>query len=320
MMRAAIVGAGIAGLACADALRAAGTRVTLFDKARGIGGRMAARRAATPRGEIAFDHGATHFTVRSADFRARVDRWEAAGCAAPWPDAGQDAWIGVPTMNAPLKHMAGGHDVRLGAAITALSRIDGQWFLHREKERSGPFDIAVVAIPGEQAAPLLSLHDFGMARAAMAAHSRAIWSAMFAFHQPLGAPSAFLRGSAPIVCAVRGNARPQRTATEHWVVQADWNWSEAHLADDPAVVCDLLRSELGALIGQPVPEPCFAAAQRWMLGQPSGSELGHLWNDALGLGACGDWLSHGFVEHAWRSGHDLGAAIVAARALAGVER
>lgn len=314
-MRVAIIGAGVAGLACADALRAAGARVTLFDKARGIGGRMSTRRAATPRGEIAFDHGATHFTVRSPAFREHVSRWHADGCAAPWPDAGKDAWIGVPTMNAPLKYMADDHDLQLGTTITALSRADGQWFLHKEKDRSGPFDVAVVAIPGEQAAPLLSLHDFGMARAAMAVHSRPIWSAMFAFRQSLGTGPDFIRGPAPVVYAVRGNARPGRTEAEHWVVQADWSWSEAHLADDQAVVCDLLLSELGALIGHAVPEPCFAAAQRWMFGQPSGSELGHLWNDAIALGACGDWLSHGFVEHAWRSGSELGAAIAAACAL-----
>ena len=314
-MRAAIIGAGIAGLACADALRSAGVRVTLFDKARGIGGRMSTRRAVTPRGEIAFDHGATHFTVRSAAFRERVAQWQADGCALPWPDAGQDAWIGAPTMNAPLKNMADSHEVHLGAAITALSRADGQWFLHREKERCGPFDIAVVAIPGEQAAPLLSLHDFGMARAAMAAHSRPIWSAMFAFRQSLGGGPDFIRGPAPIIYAVRSNARPGRAKSEHWVVQADWSWSEAHLADDQATVCDLLLSELGALIGNAVPEPCFAAAQRWMFGQPSGSDLGHLWNDEIALGACGDWLSHGFVEHAWSGGTALGTAIAAARAL-----
>lgn len=35
----AIVGAGLAGLACADELAAAGHHVTLLDKARGPGGR-----------------------------------------------------------------------------------------------------------------------------------------------------------------------------------------------------------------------------------------------------------------------------------------
>lgn len=42
-------------------------------------------------------------TARSAGFSALVGQWEAAGLAARWPVAGRDAWIGVPTMNAPLK-------------------------------------------------------------------------------------------------------------------------------------------------------------------------------------------------------------------------
>ena len=31
----------------------------------------------------------------------------------------------------------------------------------------------------------------------------------------------------------------------------------------------------------------------------------------IGIGACGDWLSHGFVEYAWQSGNALGEAIAA---------
>jgi renalase len=54
----AIIGAGIAGLACAQRLQDGGCSVTLFDKGRGAGGRMATRRVTTPFGEIAFDHGA----------------------------------------------------------------------------------------------------------------------------------------------------------------------------------------------------------------------------------------------------------------------
>src|SRR3546814_2477554 len=39
LMRVAIIGAGISGLACARRLRDAGLEATLFDKSRGIGGR-----------------------------------------------------------------------------------------------------------------------------------------------------------------------------------------------------------------------------------------------------------------------------------------
>ena len=61
----AIVGAGIAGLAAARRLRAAGLTCTLFDKSPGLGGRMATRRE----GYLRFDHGAQYFTARGPRFR-----------------------------------------------------------------------------------------------------------------------------------------------------------------------------------------------------------------------------------------------------------
>ena len=61
----AVVGAGIAGIACARTLMQAGHRVTVFEKSAGAGGRMSTRR--TEFG--GFDHGAQYFTVRDARFR-----------------------------------------------------------------------------------------------------------------------------------------------------------------------------------------------------------------------------------------------------------
>ncbi|MFL5335181.1 MAG: FAD-dependent oxidoreductase [Geminicoccaceae bacterium] len=43
----AVIGAGMAGAACAAALARAGAAVRLFDKGRSIGGRMAQRRVDT---------------------------------------------------------------------------------------------------------------------------------------------------------------------------------------------------------------------------------------------------------------------------------
>ena len=51
-MTTAIIGAGIAGLACAQKLKQAGRSVKLFDKGRGPGGRMSTRRMQTPIGEV----------------------------------------------------------------------------------------------------------------------------------------------------------------------------------------------------------------------------------------------------------------------------
>ena len=66
----AVIGAGIAGAACARALTLAGHSVRVFDKSRGPGGRLATRRvewvdrqgqACTTR----LDHGAIGITARS---------------------------------------------------------------------------------------------------------------------------------------------------------------------------------------------------------------------------------------------------------------
>ncbi len=310
-MRVAIIGAGIAGLACAQRLRDAGLETTLFDKSRGIGGRLTTRRVNVAGFDAAFDHGATHFTARSAGFTRLVATWEKAGLAARWPVAGADSWVGTPTMTAPMKALAADLDVRLSLPVTALTRSRASWTLHSEAKRLGKYDAAVVAIPAEQAAPLLSLHDFEMARAAMSVRYNPCWTAMFAFDERIEELPDFLRGVGAIVTATRDSAKPGRAPGERWVVQADWNWSQAHLASDGANVAPLLLAELGKVAGRDLPTPSHIAAHRWLFSHPSGQDLKLLWNPAIGLGACGDWLYHGFAEYAWLSGHVLGAAIAA---------
>lgn len=308
-MRIAIIGAGIAGLACADQLRGAGHSPLLFDKARGAGGRMSTRRASTQRGEIGFDHGATHFTAQSPAFCSLVEDWHAQGLVAPWPIAGLHAWVGTPAMNTPLKAMASAHEVCWSTTVTAIIRDHQHWWVHAEAKRFGPFDAVVVAIPAEQAAPLLSLHDFDMARAAMSVRSYPIWSAMYLFEEPISALPDFVLGYGPLARAVRNSAKPARQRGETWVLHASWDWSEKHLACSAAQICHGLLGALGEVTKETMPEPIHADAHRWLYAQPSGQDPQLLWNDQIRLGACGDWLDHGFVEQAWKSGSNLGRAM-----------
>ena len=74
----AIVGAGMAGVACARTLLQAGHRVTVFEKSPGAGGRMATRE--TPLG--GFDHGAQYFTVRDPRFARALET--VPGLVRPW--------------------------------------------------------------------------------------------------------------------------------------------------------------------------------------------------------------------------------------------
>lgn len=72
MPRFAVVGAGLSGLMCARTLQDHGLDVTVFEKSRGLGGRMANRRAEP---NLRFDHGAQYFTARDHNFALYVQAW-----------------------------------------------------------------------------------------------------------------------------------------------------------------------------------------------------------------------------------------------------
>jgi predicted NAD/FAD-dependent oxidoreductase len=77
---AVVIGGGIAGLSAAGALAAAGRRVLVLDKSRGVGGRMATRRI----GGAVCDHGAQFFTVRTGEFATVVEDAVRAAAVAEW--------------------------------------------------------------------------------------------------------------------------------------------------------------------------------------------------------------------------------------------
>ncbi len=304
-MNYAIIGAGMAGLACADALVAAGHSVALFDKGRGPGGRTATRRLQTLLGEVAFDHGAQYLTARDPSFLALVGAWRDQGIAVPWPAAGADAWIGVPGMNAIVKQMASAHTVYWDQLITGMARRRNQWWLMDKSGEIGPFDAVVIAIPAEQAAAILSLHDFAMARIALMARSQPCWTTMLVFDQSLVGVPSVIRNHGDISWAARNSAKPGREGPEAWVVQGSRCWSHAHIEAAPDDVSVMLCAALSDAVGCPVPKPITAVSHRWRYALSAGTGDGALWNPGIGLGVCGDWLLGPRIECAWLSGRML---------------
>lgn len=320
-MRIAIVGAGMAGLSCADALAAVGCGVTVLDKGRGPGGRMSTRRVETPLGEVWFDHGAQYFTARAPGFRKQVEAWADHGVVAPWPLPAPDAWIGTPGMNAVIKAMASGHDVRWQVHVDRIERQGEGWRLHAGNVSFPDFDAVVLAVPAEQVLPILSLHDFAMAREVMLARSQPCWSAMFAFADRVPGAVDILRDVGPIGWAVRNAAKPgrsgpdrsgpRRSEVEGWVVQARADWSVRHIEHEVSEIAALLLDELAAALGgADLPELIAASAHRWRYAMSAGLDLGSLWNAETRLGACGDWLLGPRIECAWLSGQDLARQIL----------
>ena len=310
-MRIVVIGAGISGLACAERLVAAGHDVRLFDKARGPGGRMSTRRIELDQGTVAFDHGAQYFTARDPDFVAKVADWANQGVVARWPAAGPDAWVGLPAMNAPVAHLARQLAVEFSSHVMSLSRDAAGWHVTMQGgDRHGPFDAAIVALPAEQAAAFLGAHDLAMASLAMAVRSQPCWTMLAAFDGPLPIRADVIRRSGVLAWAARNGTKPGRAPGEAWVVQAEGTWSTAHLEQPAEQVAQTMLKALTAVSGDaPRPALRHVSAHRWRYAMVRSAEQGALWNKALRLGACGDWLLGPRVELAWQSGRQLAQVI-----------
>jgi hypothetical protein len=262
-------------------------------------------------GEAIADHGAQYFTARDPAFVAQVQEWESAGIVAPWPDISEDVWVGVPTMNQIVRHMATTLNVHWNVRITTASQTHNGWTLSGEDQQvDGHFDILVLAIPSEQAVTILAQHDFGMAREAMLARFQPCWTAIFAFDAPLPTDASHLRDGDVIGWASRETNKPGRTGLERWVVQASASWSADCLEEPADEVAEALLTALAKELRLPPLQPIAQSTRRWRFAMSTGLGTGSLWNSHIGLGVCGDWLLGPRIECGWLSGRHLSGKIL----------
>ncbi len=151
MLNIAIIGAGISGLTAANILKN-DAKVTVFEKSRGVGGRMATRRAEP----FCFDHGAQFFKARTEAFQSFIKPMLDQGIIQIWNARfaefkqnklinkitldNEYHYVGVPGMNAIAKYLARDIDVRVRTKIIAIQN-HGKWHLINELgECVGIFD------------------------------------------------------------------------------------------------------------------------------------------------------------------------------------
>jgi len=327
-MTIAIIGAGMAGLSCAGALQAAGIDVRLYDKGRGPGGRMSTRRADTVLGELRWDHGAQFFTAKSGAFQSAVAEWRAAGIVAEWtgrfaevaadgslsPAPSKSRFVGAPSMNAVIRHMASGLDVAWARRVSGIEGTPGAWTLTFEDGASeGPFEAVISAVPAEQAVGLLEQPAPRLAQEAEAVRSAPCWAVMLAFSSPVEAGfDAASLSSGPLSWVARNASKPGRGDADTWVLHASSDWSRAHLEENAGAVATTLTAHFRALTG--APEPVYQAAHRWrysQIEQGAGSPYG--WDAAQAIGTIGDWRTGPRVELAWQSGQALAGILITAQ-------
>jgi renalase len=330
----AVVGAGIAGASIARALALAGHSVHMFDKARGLGGRLATRRvewvdhqgqAATTR----LDHGALGFTASNPTFQAFVDLALQAGWLAEWKprlapgslplEGGAMLYVPVPDMAALCRHLLEGVPISLAFAVDDLRQGPLGWQVQAGGVcHASKFDAVVLALPPAQAALLLNPHRLDWARHASTALMQPSWTLMgiAADPEPESGWDLARPPSGPLAWVLRNDARPGRASVPgqaHWVAHARTGWSRRYLEQPAAWVQQQMQAALAEHLGRPVDwHHCTVHRWRYALPQAHGTAPAPSvwWDAALGVGVCGDFLGGCGVEGAWLSAQALSAALL----------
>ena len=312
-MKVAVVGAGMAGLAAARALRVQRHDVSVFERLRAPGGRVATRRLTAvemPRAlsgaALEFDHGAQYFTVRDERFSETVAEWLRDRVVAKWTgrivsfdgegwedvEEDTDRYVGTPGMSAIATAMADGLDVRYGEAVASLQPL------------LDTHDHVIVALPAPQALPLVAHVPTLDARLGPVT-MKANWTVLAAFEERVAArfDAAFVSGS-PLGWIARNTSKPKRDwKVDAWVLQATTSWSEAHVDDRPDDVGAFLMEAFEDLVRAGLPRAFHATVHGWRYATADPPlAVGAMHDPDSRITLCGDWCAGSRIEDAFLSG------------------
>lgn len=331
MQQVAIIGAGVAGLAAAQALAQQGVAATVYEKSRGVGGRAATRRV----DDCVFDHGAQYVKgptpelhrlitgsigpdgTTAADIGRPVWVFDAAGRIAEG-DPAQNAdpkWSWRSGVTALAKTLAAGCDLRLNqpvARLAAGSSTPRYRLLAADDRLLGAADAVLFTPPAPQTAALIAASDLDPALKTqlLAELERAT------YRRCISVTAAYLRRPDPPWYALVNSDRQHVIAwlaCEHakaghapdnlglLTAQMAPAWSSAHwdavakgTCRTPGAVPALreVHTLVQNLVGIDLGDPLWADVQRWRYALPDGSaDFDTLNGTGSGLFFAGDYVT-----------------------------
>ncbi len=268
----AVVGAGVAGLACANRLAEHGLPVQVYDKGRQAGGRVARRH----RMGLVFEHGARGYHDLVRELTDQVTVMARTRITAITPVAG------------------------------------GGWRLFTEGQPLRVvFGSLVLALPAPQAGPLLRTVAPELAARLAPVRLRPLLTALVGLPVPLGRPLDRIRFASGSLAEAIRLPREEADGAESWILHAAEPFSRDNLECDPDAVAQHLWMQFRQELGVAPPPPVYLRGHRWRhaltevpLGEPC------LYDAGQQLGVCGDWCLGDDVEAALTSGRQLAARML----------
>ncbi|NBX19062.1 MAG: hypothetical protein EBR09_17080 [Proteobacteria bacterium] len=309
-MKIALIGAGAAGAACVSVLRNRRADFSIFEKSRGVGGRMTTRRVSDAE-EFLYDHGcpffewpeSVHGTLGTDVHPATVKSF------------GQD-FVACPSMPQLVKDLFGSQKILTRTEILKIERTQDAWTLEAKTETSdgpatesyGPFDKIIFTAPAPQTAKMIGNNSCSWRGELDKIRYFPSWSLMFTVRSAEHSASPLTDGIFEKL--IMQNAKPARKISSDfrsWVGQVSAGWSQENLERRPDEIISLLLPHALNLVRAASGDCVHSAAHRWRYSQishPLGCEF--LADDSEGLYFISDGCLGRGVAGALQSGIALG--------------
>ena len=310
----AIIGAGIAGLTVAHKLHHQGWQIDIFDKGRGVGGRMSSRR--TDWGYL--DHGCQYLTIKDplwADFLESYSQiiapWQ--GQFASWQDgiftpvqAEKCRYVPTIAMNNLCKMIAQGLNIKLRTRIIKLVK-NKTWTLSDEEgNQYSHYNLVVVTAPPVQTYDLLKGHTL-IADEIKNIQMFPCYSLMLTLAEDVDLSFDSIELQHPVLGWIaHNNSKPLRGEKTSLVIQSNFTWAKENLESDRAEITNILKESTQEILKITVGKCLYESLHLWRYAIPEQTnEKGYYLDEENAIAVCGDWCLKGKVESAFLSANLL---------------
>lgn len=329
MFDVAIIGAGLAGLACAQQLQQSGYRVVVVEKSRGVGGRMATRRLET----TCADHGVRYLEAKGKFLPPLIEVLRQRGILQAWTNNAYQLsaqsevikesksqitrYIAPAGMTAVAKFLAKDLEIWLNRRVEAITTTENTWHLTLNSPNENCQELiakaVVMAIPAPQALmlvePLVETITTEFIDSLRSVEFAPCITVMAGYqNDQLSLPSwqayDLFDNSDLAWIGLDSSKRPNATAPI-FVLQSTAEFANLYLeTDDLKPVGQQLLSSAAKLLVAGLDHPDWFQVHRWRYAFPNDYlPQDYLYSATpLPLICCGDWCGGNLIDGALNSG------------------
>lgn len=328
MIDVVVIGAGIAGLVCAQQLHSCGYKVVVVEKSRGLGGRVATRRLHDTRA----DHGACYLKPQGETLLRFVQLLCDRGILQVWTDtvskfsvqncefsiSQSPRYVAPDGMSAIAKFLAQDLEIRLNQRVEAITpHSNSYWFLDTSSNTITQPPLTakavVVAIPAPQALMLLQLAENGLPEIFLEQLRSIEFDPCFSviagypadLHQTPDWKAITFVDDSDLGWIGLDSSKRKETKPLVFVLQSSADFARKHLeAEDLQLLGHQLLTRASKCLLPWLADPEWMQVHRWRYAFPSHPLQAAYLSAAteLPLVCCGDWCGGNLIESAMHSG------------------